>query len=200
MLQMRVTFSFLFFFSFLNRSGISIKEMLNYLKTILLAGRQGCASWHTMAVISCPVLFTHFPEFLLGINTLGLGGRVWMLLTLSSCRLGAHPCPQIMVSAKNPEFWGLTSCLSLLGWLSWFGTVGVDWGEMNLGHFSHLQCPSIAPFSCKLPPLQLSVGLAWRMEGRAGSGRCGCSSCPGWTFILQGIICSYWVQEWKQMY
>lgn len=84
------------------------------------------ASWHTMAVISCPILFTHFTEFLLGINTSVLGGRVWILLTTSSCKL--DPLPRVWCQPKTPNF-GISH--PTRGCLCWFGTVEgwPRWGE-----------------------------------------------------------------------
>lgn len=123
-------------------------------------------SWHTMAVISCPVLFTHFTEFLLSINTLVLGGRIWILSTTSSRQLdcpsmspgsGLSWKPQTLRSHVLPGF-------ACVGW----GLTQVKWAWDTC---SHLLCPSIAPFSCKMPPLQLSVGFAlgeWRGEQTVG--------------------------------
>lgn len=153
------------------------------------------ASWHTMAVISCPILFTHFTEFPLGLNTSVLGGRVWILLTTSSCKLDA--VPRVWCQLKTPNF-GISH--PARGCLCWFGTVEgwPRWSEPG----------TLVPASA-VHPLLLVLQIA-TTAARCGAGMESGGESREWEVWLQrlprlnsipqGIICNCWVGEWKREY
>lgn len=163
------------------------------------------ANWHTMAVISCPVLFCSLHWIPVGYKHFGTGRKnsdppnhlptQWgcelpaqslvsspSLSSVKRCRGSTKrqrerkPCKVwdggkqqlflLLMQLKNIEF-------GILRQLNCFGTVK-GWPKWNEGvptaTHSHLRCPSISPFFCRLPPSQLRVWLAWRTEGKQTRG------------------------------